>query len=160
VTSGGDSEQRPEQGPPSGGPDPSFGGSPYGQPTYGQPTYGQPTYGQPAYGQPPYGQPAYGQPPYGQPAYVAAPTPVPASTIVLLCISGLLTLSCYLAPIGIAPLVLSVVALTRHKQQPDSARKLTRIGWIVLAVVTAFLIVAAIAFGLWLAAQPPEYSGF
>jgi hypothetical protein len=155
VTSGGDSEQRPDQGPPSSGPDPSFSGSPYGQPGYGQPAYGQPGYGQPAYG-----QPAYGQPAYGQPGYTAAPTPVPASTIVLLCISGLLTLSCYFSPIGIAPLVLSVVALTRYKQQPDSARRLTRIGWIVLAAVTAFLIVAGIAFGLWLAARPPDYSGF
>lgn len=112
--------------------------------------------GQPAGGQqpvPPYPpQPAgYGQPPYPGYAgsgYAGSPVvgpPVPASTVVLLVISGLLTLSCYGAVIGLAPLVLSIIAMTRYKQEPARARQLTRIGWIVLAAVGVVAVLAVIA---------------
>ena len=168
-TGSGDAERRPEQessqspyAQPGYG-QPGYEQPAYGQPTYGQPTYGQPTYGQPTYGQPTYGQPEYGQPAYGQAGYVpAATTPVPASTVVLLCLSGLLTLSCYFSLIGIAPLVMSILALTRYKQQPESARKLTRTGWVVFAVLSVIAVLAAVAFGIWIAAQPnnPTYSDF
>ena len=107
--------------------------------------------GQPAGGQqpvPPYPpQPAgYGQPPsYGYAGSPAVGPPVPASTVVLLVISGLLTLSCYGAVIGLAPLVLSIIAMTRYKQEPVRAQQLTRIGWIVLAAVGVLVVLAVIA---------------
>ena len=111
---------------------------------------------QPAGGQqpvPPYPQQpaAYGQPPYSGYAgggYAGSPAvgpPVPASTVVLLVISGLLTLSCYGTVIGLAPLVLSIIAMTRYKQEPARARQLTRIGWIVLAAVGVVVVLAVIA---------------
>ena len=108
--------------------------------------------GQPAGGQqpvPPYPSqpPGYGQPPpySGYAGSPAVGPPAPASTIVLLVISGLLTLSCYGAVIGLAPLVLSIIAMTRYKQEPVRARQLTRIGWIVLAAVGAVVLLAVIA---------------
>ncbi|WP_133251851.1 proprotein convertase P-domain-containing protein [Actinomycetospora cinnamomea] len=73
------------------GPQPYYGGQPYGQPghgqsgpqpyhggyqqPYGQQPYGPPGYGPPAYGAP-WGQPGYGQPghgPYGQPGHGPQP---------------------------------------------------------------------------------------
>ena len=131
------------------------GAEPPGQPAGGQ---------QPAPPYPPlpagYGQPpSYGYTGSGYAGSPAAGPPVPASTVVLLVISGLLTLSCYGAVIGFAPLVLSIIAMTRYKQEPARARQLTRIGWIVLAAVGAVVVLAVIAaIVLFVAVQSgPDY---
>lgn len=80
-----------------------------------------------------------GTEPPGQPAGGQQPVPpcprCRASTVVLPVISGLLTPSCYGAVIGLAPLVLSIIAMTRDRQEPARGRQLTRIGWIVLPAV-------------------------
>lgn len=101
----------------------------------------------------PYGvQPsAYGAPasPYGtQPSpYGAPPTdhrPAPASTIVLLVVSGLLTLT-GVGLLWAAPAVLSIMALVKHPADPAGARRLTRIGWWIAAALGALALLAVLA---------------
>jgi len=146
-----------------------------GPPSYGPPTYEQPSYEQPSYGQPSYGQPGGyaggyaggpAQPPagygYGYGGAPAAPAPpAPVSTIVLLVLSGLATLFTFSFLVGlvyVAPVVLSIMALNRHRLDPDGARRLTRNGWIVFAVATVLLVLLVVlAFGVLAAGI---FSGF
>jgi hypothetical protein len=134
--------QQPPQQPP---PYPPYGQQPPQQPPYGaQPGYGQqPPYGPGGYypGQP---FPGYPQPPgYATPAYggYPQPTPTPGSTIALVVVSGILTLSCLF---GIPSLVIGIVALTKVNTNIAETRRLTRIGWITLAVIGGIAIIAAI----------------
>ncbi|MGQ7297202.1 hypothetical protein [Quadrisphaera sp. KR29] len=157
---------------PAGGgasaPQPPHGQPPYGQPPYGQPSYGQPPYGQapaPGYPQPPQGShaapgpmtPGYGQVPgqgygYGQgyagvPASSAPRHPVSPSSVVLLVLSGLLALVLSWTVVGLAyaaPAVLGIVALTRAGTDPAGARRLTRTGWVVFAVLTALVVLVLV----------------
>jgi hypothetical protein len=65
-------------------------------------------------------------------------------------VSGLLTVLCLFIA-GLPSLVLAIVALTRTNTDPASCRRLTRIGWIILAVVLVLslaAVVAVFAFGL------------
>ncbi|HEX5510126.1 MAG TPA: hypothetical protein VFX41_00295 [Actinomycetales bacterium] len=133
--------------------------APYAQPQYGQWTYGgAPETGSPQYGSPQYGD-QYGASQYGSPY---APTPytggapaqspsVPPSTIVLAVISGLATLTCWGAPVGLAPMIMAIIALASYKQDIDRARRLTRWGWIVfgiLAAVAALIIILIIVLAI------------
>jgi hypothetical protein len=108
---------------------------PYAQPApYGQPA-AYPGYGPPA----PYG--GYPQPAgYGTPAYggYPQPAPTPGSSIALVVVSGFFVL-CGL--IGVPSLVIGIVALTRARTQPDEAKRLTWIGWLVLGILLALLVV-------------------
>lgn len=165
--------------PPVPSPDPVP--QPPAQPdAYGQPaTPGAPGYGQPAtpgayvpppppgytptpagYGPPPgLGVPqAYGQPGYPQPAMYSAPpsNPTPASTIVLLVLSAFLTISCYFSLAGLPPLVLSIVALTKNSTDPAQCKKLTKIGWIVFAILV-LLVIAGFAALLIVASSNRTY---
>lgn len=91
---------------------------------------------------PPYGAAGYGAAGYGVGAYATPSQPVPTSTVVLLVLSGLATLSCWFTLAGLAPLVLAIVAMSRHRADPAAAARLTRIGWIVFAVLAGLLVLA------------------
>lgn len=117
------------------------------QPAPPAPGYGYPPapgYGAPVgYGQPPQG---YGPPPSygyaGVPASAAPRGQVPTSAVVLVVLSGLLTLVLSWTVVGllyVGPAVLAVVAMTRAGSDPAGARRLTRTGWIVFGVMTALL---------------------
>ncbi|HQK32288.1 MAG TPA: hypothetical protein PLA46_01260 [Phycicoccus sp.] len=123
----------------------------YGHPAHTQPTFGQPSYGQPAYGQvnqapPPSALPQQWIPPVGyagpQPAYPQTNT----SALVLLIVSGIMTLSCYFTLVGIAPLILGIIAMTKQNTDWEGSRRLARIGWITMAIVGAICVLAFIAF--------------
>lgn len=81
--------------------------------------------------------------PYATPAHGSGAS-APTSTIVLLVISGLLTLT-GVGLLWAAPAVLAIVALVKHPTDPAGARRLARIGWWVagaLAVLTVLAVVA------------------
>jgi len=136
--------------------------SPYGQAPYGQPQqqYGQPapyTGGGGGYGAPPpagYSGGYAGTPPgYGQPG-----PPTPASTIVLLVLSGIATVSFWLTLAGIVPLIMSIVALTKNRQDPEGAKRLTRIGWWVFGGLVVLGILMIIGFFALIAVSSPSSS--
>lgn len=95
-----------------------------------------------------------GQPPDYRPAAAGGPgqipgtgqyaNPVPANTsaLILTIVSGVLTLSGICCVVGIVPLVLGVIALTQNSTDPEQSRKLTRIGWVTLVVLTILLLLA------------------
>lgn len=117
-------------------------------PTYAAPPppLQQPAGPPPAYGQPshpsPYGAPGYGVPP----VQAGAPSPTNTSALVLTIIAGLLTVSCYFSIIGIAPLVLGIVALSKQTTDWEGSRRMARIGWITMAAVAVGVTVLAIGF--------------
>jgi hypothetical protein len=79
--------------------------------------------------------------------YLTQPAPpVSGSTIVLTVISALLTVSCYFTVAGIAPLIIAIIALTRNTADPAGARRLTRIGWIVLGAGSALIVLGIVVF--------------
>lgn len=131
----GDVGQHPDDGEPS----------PYAQPQYNEPQYEQqPQYGQPQYGDPQYGQQGYGagyqqvaQYPPGYGGYAPTGPPTPASTIVLLIISGLTIFTGIFVLVGLPALIIGIVAITKNRTAPEETRKLTRIGWITYAAVAA-----------------------
>jgi F0F1-type ATP synthase membrane subunit c/vacuolar-type H+-ATPase subunit K len=95
----------------------------------------------------PYGQPQPPQyPPYGQQPYAtAAKAPTNTSGIVLTILSGVSVLSCNILAIG--SLVLGIMSLSKNATDPEASRRLTKIGWIVLASVWAIgIIVLIVAF--------------
>lgn len=120
-------------------PPPTFGGPPVAG-GYGAPPPGY--VATPAgYGPPPGPGP---QQPYGQPGYPQAvgyaptqPTSTPASTIVLMIVSALSCFTCYLTLAGIVTTILAIVAVSKSSTNPDDCRRLTKIGWIVYAVLVA-----------------------
>jgi hypothetical protein len=81
---------------------------------------------------------------YGGGGDASPGTPIPTSTVVLLVLSGLAAVSCWFTLAGIAPLVLAIVAMTRHRTDPASAARLTRVGWITFAVGVGLLLLAGI----------------
>jgi hypothetical protein len=107
---------------------------------YGQPAPRAPDPYAPRYGPPPayggYSQPAgYGTPASGG---YPQPAPTPGSSIALVVVSGFFVL-CGL--IGVPSLVIGIVALTRARTQPDEAKRLTWIGWLVLGILLALVVV-------------------
>lgn len=121
----------------------------YGPPGHDQSSYGQAAYGQPTYGQappPPSALPQQWIPPQGyagtQPAYPQTNT----SALVLLIVSGMMTLSCYFTVVGIAPLILAIVAMTKQNTDWAGSRRLSKIGWIVLGVLFGLCVLGFIAF--------------
>ncbi|TNM64252.1 hypothetical protein FHN55_14500 [Streptomyces sp. NP160] len=117
----------PQPAPPA--PDGPYG--PYGQGP--QPAYGPP----PGYGQPPQG---YGY--AGVPASAAPRGQAPTGAIVLVVLSGLLTLVLSWTVAGllyVVPAIFSAVALARSSSDPAGARRTTRTGWITFGAVTVLL---------------------
>ena len=98
---------------------------------------------------------------HGSPPDAGAPS-APASTIVLLVISGLLTLT----GVGIlwaGPAVLAIVSLTKATTDPAGARRLTRIGWWIaagLAVLGVLLVVLVVVLVAALGLAIPSTSGY
>ncbi|MFN0280343.1 MAG: hypothetical protein ACKVZ6_00055 [Kineosporiaceae bacterium] len=75
-----------------------------------------------------------------------APNPTPASMIVLVVIAGLATTSCYFTLAGLPAVILGALALHNNRHDPEGARRLARIGWIVLGAVSAVIVVAIVVF--------------
>ncbi|GAA4659932.1 hypothetical protein [Gordonia humi] len=149
-------------------------------PVPGPPT-AQPEFGMPL---PQAAPPMYGSPyPYtGQPFAPGAAGPAPqtgqVSSIVALCLGGLLTVSCYGTLIGIAPLVLGIVGLTKSNSvsrlwfagQYDAAtaaaassKRLAMWAWISLGIGVALAIIAVIVFVVWAVnvdPSPPTYTPY
>lgn len=117
---------------------------PYPQQGSPQP-YPQQPYAQPPSPYTPYPQGPYGQPPFA-PGYYRPPTPPNTSAIVLTVISGLLVMTVYCCPIGAIPLVLGVVGLAQQASDPENARRVTTIGWIVLVGLT--ILALAVVIGI------------
>jgi hypothetical protein len=63
----------------------------------------------------------------------------------LVVVAGLLTVSCFLAPLGVVPFVLAVVAATRSTRDPAGADRLTRAGWELLAALAVLAVVLFVA---------------
>lgn len=147
----------PDQAPYGGAAQSGFAQAGYGQPGYGQPGYGQSGYAQPGY--------MYGgqYPPVGQPVYGSAQGPPPhvgnGSAIGAVIVSALLVMLCYTAVIGIAPLVLSILSLTKSNSvanlwymghtQPaydaiESSKKLAMWAWISMAIGVAVVVLVIV----------------
>lgn len=139
----------PSQPAPAPGGEGQYGAGQYPPGQYGQP-YGQP-YGPGQYAPAQYGA---GQYPQGQ----AAPS-VPPSTIVLLVLSGLATLSCWGAVVGLPPMIMAIIALTSYRQDMDRTRRLTRWGWIVFACL-AVLALLIVAIGIAIAVVSGEQTSY
>lgn len=90
--------------------------------------------------------PSYGAaPPAPYPAAAPGAGPsAPASTIVLLVVSGLLTLT-GVGLLWVAPAVLATVSLVKHPADPSGARRLARIGWWIAAGLAALGLLAIVA---------------
>ena len=81
-------------------------------------------------------------PPY---AYMQTPQPN-TSAIVLTVDAGLTVVTGYCCPIGVVPLILGILGITNHTADPEGAARLTRIGWIVYAALTAIVLLGVAAF--------------
>ncbi|PWJ55210.1 hypothetical protein SAMN06264364_104133 [Quadrisphaera granulorum] len=106
-----------------------------------------PTYGPPPAYDPPPAPPGYGYGYTGIPASAAPPAAASTSTVVLLVLSGLLTLALSWTLLGLVyavPAVLSIVALSK-REDPSSARRLTRTGWIIFASICALVVLSIVA---------------
>lgn len=85
--------------------------------------------------------------PYGNLPRPAQPS---ISAMVLTGVSAMLTLSVYCACIGLPPLILGIMALVKHSQDPAGASRLAKIGWVVLAVMTVLTIAGLVlAFAVY-----------
>ena len=152
-------------------------GTPYtGTPHRGPDTAARPPAGAPA----PYtGTPVDQLPPLGPPppgGYAGDPVPqrpaghhgppgtTPVSTIVLLVTSGLVLLLTIASVVGVvfaAPAVLAIVALTRTTSDPESARRLTRIGWWIFAgLLVLGLVLIGVLIALFVAFAGTTTGGF
>ena len=160
---------RPSDEAPPQGPDPYVPGyDPYGQPGYPPPGYPASGYTAgypPGYGPPPgYEQPAgYGQAGYPQPTYPTYPTypgytvypypppyPVPPpgdgprNQAIAALVANVVAAVLCCPLVGIAGIVLSAVAMSRSDRDPDSARRLVKWSWGVLAATIVLGIVAIV----------------
>src|SRR5450759_372097 len=144
-----------ENDEPAAGPDAQEQPKPPVAPALSNPYAQQPP--APPYGQPPappYGQAQSGQqyPAYSQQPYATGqPSETNGSAIVLTVLSGVSLVFCNV--LAIASLVLGIVALTKNTTDREGSRRLTKIGWIVFAVVWAIGILGLIAYIVFIAAM-------
>lgn len=117
---------------------------------HGVSDYGVSQYGTGQYGATPDGGGQYGAAPYAPPA-AAAPT----SSIVLLIVSGLSVITGILFVPGVVGVILGSIALSRAREDPARARRLTRTGWIVYGVVAALFLIGFVVLIVVLAASLP-----
>lgn len=116
------------------------------------------------------GYPAAGYPPgYGVPGYTPPAGPAPqtaqVSSVISLVISGLLVITCYGALAGIAPLVLSILGVTKAssvdrlwmsgqaqaaQDAAAASKKLAMWAWIALAIGVVVTILVIIGFVVWI----------
>ena len=159
-------------------PEPGFAQPGFAQPGYAQPGYAQPGYSEQAYAQPPVVAPGpYGAAyPYpGQQFGAAQPGPAPQtgqiSSIVALVFGGILTVSCYGTLIGIAPLVLGIIGLTKANsvgrlwfagqtaeasQAAESSKKAAMWAWISLGIGVVLAIIVIIILVAWAVNNDPS----
>lgn len=90
----------------------------------------------------------------------ANPAPANTSAVILSIVSGLLTLSGVCCVVGLVPLILGVLALTQNSSDPEQAAKLTRIGWIVLVVLTIIVLLAILGAVLLVVNGSPSVSSW
>lgn len=141
------------------------------------PGYAPADYGQAQFVQPPL-PPAvpfpYGAPhPYPGQQQAAAPPTGQVSAIVALVFGGILTVSCYGTLIGIAPLVLGIIGLTKANsvsqlwitgqtteavKAAESSKTAAMWAWISLGIGVVLVVIAVIVFIVWVAntADIPE----
>ncbi|MCF8609646.1 hypothetical protein L5G28_05640 [Gordonia sp. HY285] len=179
--------------------DPATNGPPAYEPTQTTPTppplpepgYAQSGYAQSGYAQPGYSEQAYAQPPLppvvapgpygaaypypGQQFGAGQPGPAPQtgqiSSIVALVFGGLLTVSCYGTLIGIAPLVLGIIGLTKANsvgrlwfagqtaeasQAAESSKKAAMWAWISLGIGVVLAIIVVIILVVWAVNSDPS----
>lgn len=87
--------------------------------------------------------PGPGMPP---PYPYAPPAPVNTSAIVLIVLSSLTIFTGYCCYIGIPGLVLGILGVTKNSTDPEGAAKLTKIGWITFAALTAVTLIGIAIF--------------
>ncbi|NYF97847.1 hypothetical protein [Janibacter cremeus] len=137
---------------------------PYGasQPSRPDATGGQlPDYRPAATGGP--GQVPPGSMPPGQmpgPGQYGNPTPTNTSAVVLSVISGVLTLSGICCLVGLIPLIFGILGLTQNASDPEHAKKMTRIGWITLVLLSLVVLVAIIGVVLFATMGGPSTDGY
>ncbi|MEZ5211013.1 MULTISPECIES: hypothetical protein [unclassified Gordonia (in: high G+C Gram-positive bacteria)] len=153
---------------------PTPGPSPAPNPAPETPYYDQPA--DPYYAAPapmpapaPYPAPAPAPFPYA-PSYgpVAAPGPAPAtgqvSSIVAIVIGGLFAVTCYGLPVGLAPLILGILGLTKSNasgnywrtgqaelavQTAESSKKMAMWAWIAFAIGFVIAVIVVVAIIIW-----------
>jgi hypothetical protein len=81
--------------------------------------------------------------PFGPPPTASQPN---TSAIVLTVLSGIATLSVYCACIGIPPLIFGILGITKQSTDPEGAARMTKIGWIVFAVMSVLALLAIAGF--------------
>lgn len=91
----------------------------------------------------------YGAGTPGYPSYVATPPrSTPGSTVALLVVSALCSVALGILP-GLPSLILAIAASSANATDPQKCRRLTKIGWIVLAAMVVLAIIAAFAILYW-----------
>lgn len=88
------------------------------------------------------------------------PTPANTSAIVLSVISGVLTISGVCCVVGLVPLIFGVLGITQNASDPEHARKMTRIGWIVLVLLSLLVVLAIIGAVLFVTMGGPSVDGY
>jgi|GEM_PF-6597492 len=101
--------------------------------------------------------PAQPYPAYGVQSYEAgAPSESNVSAVVLTILS-VLSLCNFLT---LGSLALGIIALAKRSTDPAESRRLTRIGWIVFAVVWALLIVSIVAVTIFARVRSSDVPNF
>lgn len=118
------------------------GGPAEGNPPY--PNVYEPSSQAPPGAPPPAGPP--GAPPGPPPQYVYQAQPPNTSAIVLTVVSGIYVITGYCCPIGIAPLILGILGISKNASDPEGAASLTKTGWIIFAALNVVLVIAAVIF--------------
>lgn len=91
------------------------------------------------------GYPAYQAPGQWQapPAAYGAQPESNTSGIVLTVVSAIAMFTCCF---GVFPLIFGILSLTKNSTDPEGARRMSKIGWIVFAVTAVILVAIVIAF--------------
>ncbi len=127
---------------------------PYGQNANQQNPYGQTGYGPDPYGQNPYGQSGLPQPAWQDPyaAGYAGQQPVSNGLAIAALIANIVSavLVCGIGLTWLPGIIVSAVALSKYRTDPEGARKLTLWAWVCFTVNIALsvaFVVAIAGFG-------------
>lgn len=97
------------------------------------------------------------------------------SSIIVICVGAIFTLSCYGTLVGIAPLVLGVIGLTKAnsvsrywfagqrelaQESADSSRTMAKWAWISFGIGLAITVIAIIVIVIWVIAAAETSSGY
>ncbi|WP_338750099.1 hypothetical protein [Janibacter alittae] len=88
------------------------------------------------------------------------PTPANTSAVVLSVISGVLTLSGICCLVGLIPLIFGILGITQNASDPEHAKKMTRIGWIVLVLLSLLVVLAIIVAIVFVTVGGPSVDGY